>query len=126
MSQMPKAFMRRDEALDAAAAVAVGVGRTPGQHDLEDVQEMLGDLEVGRVAGMVEGDQDLVRQPAGVPRQSGRRGFARRVPRGGQIFHIVFNIVFHVTPRVAGFHNYTITRERVDWSIYTNLLIKAW
>lgn len=126
MPQVPKAFMRRDEALDAAAAVAVNMGRTPGQHDLQNVQEMLGDFEVGRVAGMVERDQNLVRKPAGVPRQSGRRGFARNVLGSAQIFHIVLNIVFHVTPRVAGAYNYTTRRGHVDWSICINLPIKAW
>ncbi len=92
--------MGGDETLDAAAAVAIDVGRAPGQHDFEDIQEVLGDLQVGRVAGVVECDQDLVRQPARMPWQAGRRSVACNVLRGDKIFDIVFNIVFHITPRI--------------------------
>ncbi len=51
---MPKAFMGSDEALNAAASVAIGVCRPPGQHNFKRVQQVLSDFKVGRVASMVK------------------------------------------------------------------------
>lgn len=106
--------MGRDETLDAATAVPIGMGWTPGQHNLEGTQQMLGDFQVGGIASMMKCDQNLVRQPAGVARQTGRRGISRSFLRSDQVIHIMFNIVFHTTPRTVSFRNYTKMRAYVD------------
>src|SRR5579862_6974590 len=69
MAQVPKPFMRGNQTLHVAAPRAVGCQRTAGQHHLQDVQQLLGDLEVGLIAGMMERNKDLVRQ---TPRIAGR------------------------------------------------------
>lgn len=70
------------EALDAAAPVAVDVGRTPGEHNFEDIQEMFGDLEVRCVTCVVERDQHLVGQPSCMARKTvGGTSFADIIRR---------------------------------------------
>ena len=65
---MPKPLVRGDQALHVAPPRAIRRQRTAGQHHLKDVQQLLGHLEIGLVAGVVEGDQHLVRQAPRVSR----------------------------------------------------------
>ena len=78
MTQVPQALVRRDQAFHVAPAVAVRGQRAARQHHLQDVQKLLGDFEVGLVASVMEGDQDLVRQPPAVARGPPRRRQACR------------------------------------------------
>ncbi len=70
MAQMPKTLMRRDQTLHIASPGAVGGQRPPGQHHLQDVEQLFRHLKVTLIAGMVEGDQDLVRQAPAIARRS--------------------------------------------------------
>ena len=53
--------MRGDQAFDALAAIAVGTGARPLQHLFQNDQQIIRHIEIRLIAGMVEGDQDLVR-----------------------------------------------------------------
>src|SRR5215210_8623331 len=61
--------MRRHQAFEVPPAVGVGAGGPARQHHLDDAEEPFGDLEVALVAGVMEGDQDLVRQPSAMARR---------------------------------------------------------
>ena len=74
---MPEAFVSGHKAFDVATPVAVGVDWAPNQHKFEEVQQALSDFEVGGVASMMEGDQHLVRQPAGVSQRRVGHGLMR-------------------------------------------------
>lgn len=90
------------EALDAAAPVAVDVGRTAGQHDFEDIQEMFGDLEVRGVACVVEGDQHLIGQPSCVPRETvWGASFADIVRCRYEMFIILLSYRVQDTPHIS-------------------------
>ncbi len=56
--------MRRDQAFDRLAAILLGRHATAGKHIFERTQKLLGDLQIFRVAGVVEGHQDFVGEPA--------------------------------------------------------------
>lgn len=86
--------MRRHEAFHVLAPVDVRMHRLPGQHDLKESQEILRDLEIFLIAGMVEGDQDLVREAACLP-----RGRAGACPRLCCLAAIVISHVEAGTPR---------------------------
>ncbi len=77
MLQMPEAFVGGHKPLDVATPVAVGVDWAPHQHEFEKVQQALSDFEVRSVTSMMEGDQELIRQPAGVSQRLVGRGLMR-------------------------------------------------
>jgi hypothetical protein len=58
--------MRGHQAFDVTAAVAARGDRSAAQHGLRDEQQLLGDVEIGQVARLVERDQDLVGQSTAV------------------------------------------------------------
>lgn len=60
MPQMPEAFVGGHKAFNAATPVVVGVDWAPRQHDFQKVQQALGDLQVGGVTSVMEGDQHFV------------------------------------------------------------------
>ncbi len=82
MAEMPKAFVGGDEGFHASAAVSVGDNGSAGQQVFDYLQQLLGDIVIGLIAGVMEGDQDLVRQAAAVARRRlwaarGRFGLGR-------------------------------------------------
>ncbi len=68
MPQVPEALMSGDQAFDALAAVGIWRDGSARQHVFEDMQQLLGDFVVALVAGMVEGDQDFIRQATAIAR----------------------------------------------------------
>src|SRR4051794_6920581 len=78
MPQMPEPLMRGNEALHVAPSGAVRRQRPARQHHLQNVQQLLGHLEIRLVAGMVERDQDLVRQATRVTGGAARPALAPR------------------------------------------------
>ena len=60
--------MRRDQAFHVAPPGSVRRQWAARQHHLEHMEQLLGHLVIGLVAGMVKSDDDLVRQPAAVTR----------------------------------------------------------
>ena len=60
MPQVPEPLVRGDQAFHVASTRAVRRQRPTRQHHFQDVQKLLGDLEVALVAGVMECDQDLV------------------------------------------------------------------
>ncbi len=102
MPQVPEALMRGDEALDAAAAVAVGVGWAPGQHDLENAQQVLGNLKIRGVAGMVERDQHLIGKPTSVAWQAvGRTSPGNLARARDHVVFILLNSTVHDMPHFS-------------------------
>jgi len=75
MPQVPQPLMRRHQTLDAAPSVAVRGIRAAGEHAFQNVQQLLGHVEIGLVAGVVEGDQDFVGQPPTIARRARAGGF---------------------------------------------------
>ncbi len=72
VAEVPEALMRGDQAFDAFAAVGVGGDGAAGEHAFQDVEELLADFVVALVAGVVEGDENFVRQPAAIAGRSAR------------------------------------------------------
>ena len=66
--QVPQALVRRDKAFHVAPAGAVRGERAARQHHFEYVQELLRDLEISLIAGVMKGDQDLVGQTPAIAR----------------------------------------------------------
>jgi hypothetical protein len=64
MAQVPEAFVGGDKAFERAAAILFGGNAAAGQHGLERFEQLFGHYQVLRVAGVMEGDQDLVGQSA--------------------------------------------------------------
>jgi hypothetical protein len=60
MAEMPKALVRGDEALHIAPSSDIRRLGSPRQHHLQHAQKLLGNLQIRLIAGVVEGDQDLV------------------------------------------------------------------
>jgi len=58
--------VRRDEAVHAAATVTAIRERAPGQHALEDAEQVFGHLEIRHIAGVVKSDEDFIGQAARV------------------------------------------------------------
>lgn len=58
--------MCRHQALDALAAVGVRRDGAPGQHVFEDKQQLLGNLIVSLIAGVMEGDEDFIGQASAI------------------------------------------------------------
>lgn len=63
--------MRGDQGLHGAAPIGLYLARAPREHRFENLEELLRHLKLLLVAGLVEGDQNLVGQAAGIT-----RGFA--------------------------------------------------
>jgi hypothetical protein len=68
VAQMPEPFMRRDQGFDVPPAI--GRGRQPRQHRLQQMEQLLRDLELSLVAGMMEGYHDFIRQSPCVARRA--------------------------------------------------------
>jgi hypothetical protein len=66
MPEMPKPLVCSDETLYVPPAIAGGVSGATLDQYLQDMQEMLRNLIVRLIAGMMKGIQDLVRQATGV------------------------------------------------------------
>lgn len=64
---MPQAFVRGHKALDVATTMVVGLHGAPGEYGFEDVQQVRGTLQIGRVTRVMESDQHFVRQSPAVP-----------------------------------------------------------
>jgi hypothetical protein len=60
MSEVPKPFMGCHQALHVTAAGPIRREGSAGEHHFENVQKLLGNLEIALVARVVKGDQDLV------------------------------------------------------------------
>ena len=60
MAKVPESLMRGDQGIRIAASIAGWRQWRPCQHDPEGVQQLLRNLEVALIAGLVECDQDLV------------------------------------------------------------------
>src|SRR4051794_19182682 len=73
---MPKTLVRGDQALHVAPARAVGCYRTARQHHLQNMQELLGHLEIALVAGVMKCDQDLIGETPAIPGRSAWTCFA--------------------------------------------------
>lgn len=54
MPQMPKPLMGRHQALDALPAVGIGRNGPAGQHILQNMKKLLGDLIIRLIAGVME------------------------------------------------------------------------
>lgn len=54
MPQMPQAFVRGHKAFDVATTMVVGLDWAPSEYGFEDVQQVRGTLQVGRVTGVME------------------------------------------------------------------------
>ena len=76
--------MRGHQAFQRAAAVLFRRYAAAGQHRFQGFEKLLGNHEILSVAGMVESDQNLVRQAAAVTRTGGPRTIAGIT--GGQVF----------------------------------------
>lgn len=59
MAEIPKPLIGRDQSLPIAAPAVVFMRRA-FRHCLEDACEVLSDIEVGLVACLMEGDEDLI------------------------------------------------------------------
>ncbi len=70
VAQMPEAFVRRDQTLHIAPPGAVGSQWPPGQHHLQNMEQLFRDLEITLITGMVKGDQDFVRQAPTLARRA--------------------------------------------------------
>ncbi len=66
--------MGGDEAFDRFAAVLFGRHAATGQHVFQRAEKLLGNREILRVAGVMEGNQDFVRQAAAMPGGKTRSG----------------------------------------------------
>lgn len=53
--------MRGHQAFDAFTSIGVGRHGAACQHGFQDPQKLFGDFVISLVAGMMEGEQDLVR-----------------------------------------------------------------
>lgn len=83
VAQVPEALMRRDQALDAAAAVAVLAALPPRGHQLQGRQQQSRDIQVSEVAGMMKARKKLVEKPPRVPgRLEGRCLFVSQAVEG--------------------------------------------
>ncbi len=78
VAQMPKALMRRNQALNAFAAVGIRRHGSAGEHGFQNMEQLLGNLIIALVAGMVEGEQDFIGQPAAVAWRT-RAGFGGNI-----------------------------------------------
>ena len=91
--------MSGDQPFNAATPVAVGMGRAPREHDLKNVQQVLSNFEVRRIARVVERDQYLVGQPSGVAWQAIRRaGLHDLLWRGDQFVVFLLSYTVQNTP----------------------------
>ncbi len=68
MPEVPEPLMRCDKAFERLAPVLLGRHAAARQHGFEAFQQLFGDNQVLGIAGMVERDKYLVRQPAALPR----------------------------------------------------------
>ena len=69
--------MRGDEAFHIPTPRPIRGQRSACQHHLQDLKQLFGDLEVTLVAGVMERDQDLIRQSPTIAR---RRAVASIAP----------------------------------------------
>lgn len=63
--------MSGDEGFHVAPAILVGVEVRAGDYRLQNPQKFGGDLQIPLVAGLVEGDEDLIAEATGVARNEG-------------------------------------------------------
>lgn len=77
--KVPKAFVGSDKAFHAAASIGFKGCWPPGEHQLQNTQQLFGNLQVHGVTGVVERHQDLVRKPARMAWQASRARVARQV-----------------------------------------------
>lgn len=76
--QVPEPLVRRHQPFHAAPALLVR-GRGPARkHQFEHPQQLLGDLQIRLIAGLVKGNKDLVREPTCVARRCGGGSFSGR------------------------------------------------
>jgi len=61
MAKVPQPLVGSHQTLHIAAARAIRRQWPAGQHHFQNVQELLRHLKIALVAGMVEGDQNLIR-----------------------------------------------------------------
>ena len=76
VAQMPKPFVRRNQALHVPAPRSIRDQGTPRQHHLQNLQKLLRDVKVRLIAGMMKSDQDLVGQPPAIAGCTTRSRFA--------------------------------------------------
>jgi hypothetical protein len=67
MAQMPQPFVSRDKAFHIPPARSIGSQRPTGQHHLQNMKKLFRDLEIRLIAGVMERDQDFIRQAPAVP-----------------------------------------------------------
>ncbi len=80
---MPQSLMSGDEAFDIPSAVGIGLGRLARQHQFEHLQNVTGHLDIGDVAGMMEGDEQFVFEPARMS-SNGEAGLRTRKLASGE------------------------------------------
>jgi hypothetical protein len=95
---MPQPLMCCDKAFHIAPSRAVGGQRTACQHHLEHMQKLFRYFQVALIAGVMKGDQDLVREAAAVARCSGGTG---RVFPNDFCFRVAHNTPRRPTPSVS-------------------------
>jgi hypothetical protein len=69
---MPEPLVCRNKALHVASPGSVWRQRSARQHHLQHVEKLFRHFQIALIAGMMEGNQDFVREPATVARCRGR------------------------------------------------------
>jgi hypothetical protein len=65
---MPKPFMSGDQAFFGAAISAVWQTGRSVRHELQNIEQLFGDVDLPLIAGVMEGDQDFVGKAPRIPR----------------------------------------------------------
>src|SRR5947209_4559349 len=76
MPEVPEPFMSCDQPFHIPAPIAVGCERTAGEHNLKDMQQSVGHLEIALITSLMKCDQDFIREPPAITRCAGANSFA--------------------------------------------------
>src|SRR5579875_2185153 len=76
VTQVPKPLVGGYQAFHVPPPAAVRRQRTAGEHHLKHMQQLLGDLKIALIAGLMESDHDFVGEAAAIARR--RRGAGGR------------------------------------------------
>jgi len=111
---VPQPLVGGDKALHTAAPVTITLRRPPGEHKLQNTNQVLRNFQIFSIARVMKRYQNLIRKPPCMPRQTRRLPLRRNVCR--RLVHCCF-VISKIYGHLADLHNLAKTDKRLFFKL---------